>query len=337
MSTTTTESKFSPEALAKKVQALLAKANDPACSPAEAALYQDKAEAMMAQYRIDLAEAEEAGVVGGMAPKWSDAYLGDASSEWSSYYYTFASMAARHTGVRIRVRSVWNAERKVREYTALVLGFEHDVAYFNMLFTSILQGFSARLEPRYDPAQSEARNALRLRQGGMERGRIAVALGLVPQGATVNQQKAANRKVTNLIKAEAEEQGQPELAEEVLGRSFNAKTYRRSYAQGFLDTLGTRLYTMSVANRQAGLVLKSTKERVDEAWYEKFPEERPEPAKPEDFAPCKKCQAAKSGSCRDHSFRKAKEQSVNWSAVSKGRSAARTMDLGASRGGTQIG
>jgi hypothetical protein len=163
----------------------------------------------------------------------------------------------------------------------------------------------------------------------MERYRIAVALGLMEgSNGTVNEQKAANRRVTRMIKDEAKRLGKPELSEEILGRSFNAKTYRQSYAQGFLDQLYYRLQTLAMANAEGALVLKKTKEEVDEVWYQEYPNDRPTPTgEMAEYKPCEKCKKAKSGFCRDHRFRKSRDRAINWSAVEKGRTAARSMNL----------
>lgn len=317
-----TETKINIEAISFKIQMLLAKANDPAATPQEAEAYAAKAEEMMAKYRIDVSEQRERGEVT-MAPEWSEAMLGKLSSEWSGYYYSFATSAARHTGVRIKINY------RNGDYVARVLGFGHDVAFFNLMFTSIMEAFSSKLEPRFNENEFLEVNALRMRQGGMERNRIAIALGLCYASDSENVKKAANRRVTKMIKEEAARQGHPELAEEVLGRSFNAKTYRESYARGFLSQLYYRLQTLAMANADNALVLKRTKEEVDEVWYQEYPADRPAPMQASDFTPCAKCAKAKSGTCREHSFRKMPERAINWSAVEKGRTAARNLKLDA--------
>jgi len=334
MSDTNTETKFSLESIVVKVQRLLAKAADPAITPQEAALFNEKAADLMDKYRIEASEARDRGEAPSMKPEWSEAFLYYSGSEWSQYYGSFAYMAARHCGVRIRSYSKWNSEAGKREVFAKVLGFGHDVAFFNLVFTNMVQSFAAKLDPMYDPAETLGANALRLRQGGMERGRIAQAIGLGEKSdPTLNEMKARNRRVTKLIKEEAERIGLPELAEAVLGRGFNAKTYRQSYAAGFNETLYFRLLTLKSNNVEGGLVLKRTEEEVAEAWYQEYPNERPSTdPRDRDYVapePCSKCAKAKSGSCRDHSYAKPRTKPMNWDAVERGRSAARTVDLGA--------
>lgn len=317
------------EQMLKRVQDLLAKADDPACFPEESALYRDKADELMIKYRIDAATLGTTDTGEPLRPEWASVNIG-RSMEWSNYLWSFASAVARHTGVRIRVG--WAADGS--GYEALVCGFVHDVAFFELLYTNIMMAFSSRLEPRYREDESPAANALRLRQGGMERARIARVLFADNPPTTLNGQKGQNRKVTKLIKDEANRLGHPEAAEEVLGRGFNARTYRKSYAAGFYDELVSRLRHATMTSDGAGMILKSAKERVDEAWYERFPQDRPStaPVKWEDPSKdCLKCKASKRGACRDHyvpsgSYR---TPTYNYGAVSKGRSAARSVDLGA--------
>lgn len=326
------ESTFTLDSISQKIQKLLAKANDASVSPEESALFAEKAQQLMDTYRVEAAEDIEAG---GQKPEWSTIFVG-TYGEWTNHYYTFATRLARHNGVRISVD--WNGQAETPGYYGTICGFAHDVRFFDLMYTSVMSAFSSRLEPRFNPEESAEANALRLREGGMERKRIAVALGMLPQDAlrTYGQQvdlnvvKAATRKVTGLIKLRAKQLGNPTLAEEVLGRTFNAKTYRSSYADGFMDALLGRLRTLAVGSREAGLVLASAKERVNEAWYERFPEQRPQPfsGTVEPYVPCAKCAAAKSGSCRAHTYRKPREVSRNWTAVERGRDAARSVDLG---------
>jgi hypothetical protein len=331
-----TETTFTLDSISQKIQKLLAKANDPSVGPEEAALFAAKAEQLMTQYRVEAAEGIEEG---GQKPEWATIFVGPAG-EWSNHYYTIATRLARHNGIRISVK--WDGQAETRGYYGTVCGFAHDVRFFELMYTSVLSAFSARLEPRFNPDESAEANALRLREGGMERKRIAVALGMLDDLALaapdwhgrpavdLNTVKAATRKVTGLIKRRAQQLGNPALAEEVLGRTFNAKTYRSSYADGFLDALINRLRTLALGSHDAGLVLASAKERVDEAWYERFPHLRPAaPGTVEPYVPCAKCAAAKSGSCRAHTFRKTPEKARNWTAVERGRDAARSVDLGA--------
>lgn len=324
MTETTLNDKFTTEGILLKVQGLIAKADDPACTPQEAALYRDKAEAMMIKYRIDAQEAANRGEVK-MAPIWGRVYLGSqtAAGGWWHYNAGIARMAASHTGVRFVTDrgDLWD------EMYAVVVGFEHDVAFFEMLYTNMVQAFNARLAPKYSPDDSDAANALRLRQGGWERRRIAQAL--FPAAKTVNEQKGQNRQVTKLIKEEAERLGTPQVALDVLGRGFNAKTYRESYAKGFYNELWSRLWTMRSANSDAGLVLRSAKERVDEMFYERYPQQRPSTSSAAAAAPCERCKAAKSGHCRQHPVYRYKEERVNQKAYRQGQGAAREVELGA--------
>lgn len=335
MSTQTTTS----EKLAKvmeQVQLLLARADHPTTPPAEADLARSRAEILMFRYKIDTVSQPE---IATNEPSWSAFIVCETSSEWANFYSSIATLIAGHTSLRVRTKGEWKDDgtgTERRYYVAHMVGFESDVRYAEILMSSALMAFGKALEPKFDHGETHAQNALRLRRGGMERRRIALIL--FGTSETVNEQKAKNRKVTKLIKEEATRIGEPELADEVLGRGNSIKTFRESYASGFYSTLVHRLQRMAFERGQysdGAVVLASLKERVDEAFYAKFPEMRPQPVGTkvlgEPQAECLKCKAAKSGFCREHSWKRpraARQGAFSMSAYNSGSSAARKVDLG---------
>jgi hypothetical protein len=211
------------------------------------------------------------------------------------------------------------------------------------------------MEPSVDKSQSEEANAYRLRMGGMERHRIAMALW-GPQKHTMdpgmsrweagydeakkaetNEFKARNRRVTGLIKKGAVEAGQnPEV---VLGRGNSIKTFRESYASGFYWTLRNRLMNLGLNRGETdkGLVLASLERQVEEEFYGAYPNLRPSESGRDDYIPpnkdCARCKQAKAGYCRDHlylkpSTAKVRHSAFNHEASNLGSHAARTVDLG---------
>jgi hypothetical protein len=203
-----------------------------------------------------------------------------------------------------------------------------------MLITHAIAEFGKRLEPKYDPSETLAANALRLRRGGMERRRIAMQL--LGTWTTENEMTAKNRKVTALIKEEAARIGEPHLAEELLGRGNNIKTYRQSYAEAFYTTLRGRIRTfeMEASNAEQALVLASAKNAVEEAYYARYPDLRPKASlgtSADTHKDCEKCAKAKSGYCREHGWlrpRKYRDTPYSSSGARAGANAARSVDLG---------
>ena len=332
------------ERIMERVQLLLARADHPNTPPAEAEIARSQADALMFRYKIDtLTQRDES--TPSFEAKWAQVIVCEAQNEFSAHYTSIVAAILKHNQLRYKWLVDWRDDgtgTQRRYYIADFVGYPSDVAYSEILVTSALAAFGRALEPKFNYEETHAQNALRLRRGGMERHRIARIL--FGDSETVNEQKAKNRKVTRLIKEEAARIGEPHLADEVLGRGTSIKTFRESYAHGFYSTLVQRLQRMSLErgqNADGALVLASLKERVDEAFYEKYPNMRPTTTRDDrilgnDQKECAKCKAAKSGYCREHSWkrpRRARAGAFSQSAYASGSAAARRVDLGSVRKG----
>lgn len=315
--------------LIHKVQALIAKADSTQDQyPEEAAECRRLADAMMAKYRIEesmLAAAAPAGT--GLTPVWSSWSVCALGNGFKDYYRQIAASIMYHVGARgvFRYVSVDGISMVVLE----VVGYESDLRYGEMLLTSALLAFGQHLEPQVDPKLSEQVNAYRLRMAGMELRRLAVLI----RGSEANT-KGNRRALRMMVKAEAELRGDdPNI---VLGQGNNMKTFRASYAEGFSTEIYSRLLRMRyVAGEESqALVLAGRKDAVDEAFYVKYPQYRPQPrtaAIGNGRDACSKCAKAKSGFCNEHRHLRptaAKEASFNPRAYRAGGSAASTVDLG---------
>lgn len=328
----------------EQVRVLIARADHPNTPPAEAATARERADILMFRYKIDsLTAAEGEGV--GIEPVWATIPVSNAHSEFSRYYLGILREIASHCDLRMEYDSKWYLQEgddtERLWWVAQVVGYESDVAYAQMLWLASQLAFGKTLEPKFDHDETHQQNALRLRRGGMERHRIAqVLFGDQKEPDNVNEFKARNRAVTRMIKAEAARLGQPELAEQVLGRGNNIGTFRDSYASGFYSTLVRRLRLAATARGQFSdgtLVLANAKERINEAFYERFPHLRPQPVGTpvlgETQEECPRCKKAKSGYCREHSWKRpsraqSRPGAFNADAFSVGSAAARTVDLG---------
>lgn len=334
-----------------KVRGLLANADDPATTPEAAAMYRDKADALIFKYKIDLASApaEERVGTGYAKPEWRDIFFCALGNEWRNYYSGIALAIVAHVDARCVTL------RKADGYYLRVVGFGADLDYIEMLLASATLAFGKRMEPTVNKDETETANAYRLRMGGMERHRIATALW-GPQEHTMdpamsrwesgydeakkaetNEFKARNRRVTNLIKKGAVEAG--ENPDVVLGRGNSIKTFRESYAGGFYWTLRNRLMNLGLSRGETdkGLVLASLERQVEEEFYGAYPHLKPSETGRDDYVPpnrgCDKCKKAKAGYCRDHMYlkpstAKPKHSAYNDHASSLGSAAARTVDLG---------
>jgi hypothetical protein len=315
----------------RKVQALLMKANDSAATPAEAENFRAGAEALMLKYRIEetMLTAEEK-MVAGISVIWEEFPVCDVNSEFVSTYRGIASTIIAHFEIRgvYRVKDV----NGVRMHVVEVVGYESDLRFFELLFTEAALAFGKRLEPKYDRNLSDQVNAYLMRSAGMEGHRIAMAI-------YGRDDKNLRPKVRRMFEQEAILRG--EDPKPLLGRGVNVKQFRKSYAEGFDYEFYSRLHKAKFAAAQVeqGLVLASRKDQIDEAFYERYPQYRPVEVK--GYVPsgnfvghenCPKCKAAKSGYCRDHSYLKPStrryKDTTNYTALNRGRSAAREIDLG---------
>lgn len=322
----------------ERVQLLIARADHPNTPPAEAELARQRADRLMVQYKIEALTAPQQADAN--APVWSTVICGQSGSEWFHFYGAITEYAARFTGCRHNGEWIWHDDGSGTQrqfYAVHVVGFEGDVRYVEMLVSSALMAFGRLLEPKFDPNETHAENALRLRKGGMERRRIAELL--FGRWDTENQMKAYNRQVTRMIKQEADRQGTPELAEELLGRGNNIKTYRESYALSFYRTLINRMQSLArerAAFSEGTLVLADYRERIDEAFYERYPYRRPTETSNVLGNPseeCARCRKAKSGYCREHSYLKpsqarGRQRAYSHAGAVAGRTAALAVDLG---------
>lgn len=320
----------------RKVRGLITQADHPNTGPAEADAFRLKAEALMFKYRIDeamLTEAERHEM--GVSVRWLSMDVCDARSPFRTSYYEIIRALIAHMDVRadfIRTvnrhggdmllhggNEVWN--------TVDIVGFESDLVFIESMFAAAALAFGSKLEPKYDPAQTDAENCYRMRSAGMEGVRIARAVW-------------GDGKKSNCVKArKLAQQWAKQIGDD--GKAFSGhgmELYRESYAQGFVSEYRSRLYRMRASRGEVetGLVLHNRKEQIDEAFYARFPDRRPQPV-PQigeaNIKHCEKCAKAKSGYCRDHlwmrpSTAKSKVRYANDAAWSRGASAARAVDMG---------
>lgn len=338
MSTTTTQDL---EKWMRRIAALLAKADDRATGPDEAASFREKAEALMVRYRIEesmLAAAAPAGT--GLAPVWQTWHVcqyretdGRTTKEFAQEYKTIVSGVVKHVGGRcvFTATQVTDEETGLTElwWVAEVVGYESDLRYGQLLWSMAKSAFGDRLEPRVDPELSDQVNAYRLRKAGVEGRRIAMALWN-------NDAKHLRPKARKLYEAEALARG--ENPKELMGQGNSVKVYRKSYAEGFAVELWWRLERSKVeAPSDGALVLASRATGVEEAFYERYPQYRPTEsagALGDPREDCDRCKKAQSGYCNRHRYLKpkaGKDRAFNYGAFSQGKAAASTVDLGTHR------
>lgn len=344
---------FTLDDMLRKVQAMLARADHPNTPVAEAETSRRMAEAMMLKYRIDEAMLAATGGLGAsgdtLVPIWRHFVVCSTKSEFATYYRMIAQACLRHVDCEFVTKNgpAWEANEDLRGtpegeqwvYYMEAVGYESDLRIAEVLYTNAMLAFQTRLEPKYDPTLTEQVNAYLMRSAGMEGWRIAEMI----YGRT---DKSLRPKVRKMFKDEAIARGEDPSV--LLGKGNDMKGYRLSFAEGFYSTIYSRLNQMRLAQADAdsgALVLASRATNVREALYARYPKLRPVTgassySKPANHG-CPKCEKAKSGYCRDHSYLKPRSYrssgpSYNYEAAARGGAAAKAADLGATPAGRRV-
>jgi len=254
----------------RKITALLANADNEATTPEAAKIYRAKAEELLAKYRLE--EEELIAESGEILPIFREIPVTRTGAEFKNQHYWLFQFIAKHCGVRFNAD--WKSLDGQYGYVAGCVGYDVDIRLLELIFSSALLVFGQCLEPEIDPRQSDAENVYRLRSAGIPRNRIANLLW----GASMGSDGApAHGKAGRLYKEECERRG---VNAAVSGRAVNAKTYRAAYADHFTYAFNRRLAeARDAANAAVGaLVPVGRAERVEEAFYARYPNLRPKPA-----------------------------------------------------------
>lgn len=300
-----------------------------------AATYEAKAAELMVKYRIEQEETlahDEAAE----KPIQRDIDLVGMGSKYRSEYAAIWYYIARHCEIETWQEYVYTEQGY--KLVAHAVGYQTDLEYAEMLFTSARLVFQEKLEPKIDPALSDQVNVYRLRSAGLERVRIA-------QMMWGNTDKLFLARVGRLYKAECEERGEQAM---LSGRGVTGKAYREQYSQQFTVTLSNRLWSARQAASSAGggLVLHGRKERIKEAFYTFYPNQRPKPALPytDPSAGCEKCKKSKRGQCQEHYIPMGRSSAgPDYHSVAAergrmaGRAAAREVGISRSEGTKEVG
>lgn len=318
------------DAMLRKVQALLAHAEDKGNSPEAQEAYRQKAEALMFTYRIEENQIAQAGgaEAESIRPVWRKIWVCRHGSEFRQTYYTMAHYAVHHVDAEYQPTYEKSPEDGHSWLVLNAVGYEGDLRFAELLYVSMQQAFSSKMEPRFDASKSEAENAYIMRSAGMEGRRIAAAIW-------GDDSKPNRVKARKLFAQHASSIGEDPSA--LLGRGNSVATFRDSYADGFEDTMRHRLWRMRQSHGDKELVLGDRKARVKEALYEKYPNLRPSTSPAvrhgDPRANCAKCKKAASGYCRDHQYLKPRaaryvQRPHSSAGYNRGGAAARSVELG---------
>jgi hypothetical protein len=293
------------DAMMGKIAALLAKAEATQSEfPEEAKTFREKAESLMRKYRIEEEQLIRTAVSSG-APVWHTVEFG--AGAWTDELHRMFYAIAEHSGVEYHLSFKGLGQGMLAD----VVGYEIDVRLAEMIFNSARLAFLARMEPEFDPAQSTEENVYRLRGSGMDRQRVAKMVF----GQEGHQEGI---RVGKIYKAEVARRGE---VDGISGRGFNRDAYREAYADEFCLTINRRLRdARDAADSHGGaLVLPQRAERVKEALYAKYPNERPMTAEERAEAKRAREQWEKDNPEEAARRRKAAAKATRWTAADQRR------------------
>lgn len=291
---------------AQTIGHLIAMAEDEGLTEEARKSYRLKAEQLMREYRISEEEAiaRDESVAEPIELKIDLVERGAFDNPLSQRYADLWYSICRHAGVRTKVAYDYTDEDQSGKVVATAVGYEGDLKLAEFLWTAARLVFLTRIDASVNPELSDQENCYFLRNSGMKRNDIANQLW----GSAYNDGHA-HGKVQRLYLAECAKRGEKPL---VAGRGIQVSVYREAYASGFVREFGWRLQeARDAADSEGGaLVMHGRVERVNEAFYERFPQFRPmseekrakyEAETAEARNNCLKCKRRKDGTkCRDH-------------------------------------
>jgi hypothetical protein len=161
----------------RKVRALIAKAEHANTSPEEAAAASAMADKIMLRYAITEAQLEADKPEeqrGGPAVILIDT----ASDDMTGYANSIAISCAMNARCRVRNYARWNYDTQM--WQSKVYGFKSDLAYFEILYTTIRLHMVGAFSPRWDDTEGFDENVYRLHKAGLNWLDIARLIGWEP-------------------------------------------------------------------------------------------------------------------------------------------------------------
>lgn len=291
----------------------------------EADAFRKQADALMFQYRIEELSLGTPDQRANIVPIQRTMSLCALHTRFEATYRALATYCLSHVDAK---------SYPGRYEDGMILldtfGYDSDLRYAEILFTSFSLAFAGRMDVRKNPALSDQENCYLLRMAGWDGGKVALELWGIND-------KAGRSRARRLFEAEALKRGEnPKL---MLGIGNSMDNFRDSYEIGFKEEARRRLRMMRVDQASGAIVLASRREAVEELYYSKYPHMRPTDNPVGHNAlggrdTCPRCKKAKSGYCRDHAYlrpraRDYKYTPLNETGLSAGRHAAASVDLNA--------
>jgi len=260
--------------MAEKIGKLIAMSEDESLPREARSSYAEMAERLMRQYRIDEENVITTGSNTSIIPVRFHITIVEGLGKWfaaefQDEYMRIWKEIKKHAGLAGHFTWEYDEEGNARKLVAVGYGYQIDVRLAQFLWTSAHLTFATRIDTKVDPSLSDQLNCYYMRGSGMERNDIANQLW-----GSAYTDGPAHGKVQKLYLAECEARDEKPS---VGGKGFQAKRYRKAYAEGFCDQFGWRLRDArsAIDAQQGGIVLHGREDRVNEAYWAEWPDKAP--------------------------------------------------------------
>jgi Protein of unknown function (DUF2786) len=280
-----------------KVQKLIAVAEHPTTSAVEAQAFREQGDALMLKFAIDRAMLEESRPAQDRGQPITSEFALAGADGIAGWVASMLTDMAVHC--RCKVRHFTRYDRDSRQWYSTVYGFESDVRYLEIMFTTVRLHMLGILAPKVSDAESLDENAYRLHGAGYNWLEIAKMYGWIKvAGLSYEVKKALQSQRPNIDWSDREYwrnqgTGEVETNTQVGSRVKRAyerackirgekptkiaangsETYRYSACQGYISKIAIRLRQMKAASdREAGqsgaVVLASQASRLEDFFRE---------------------------------------------------------------------
>ncbi len=322
----------------RKVRLLIAKAEHPGTDSAEAGILRQKADELMLKNAIDAAalEASKPPELRGQPEILIIDLVGEGDVLHEMAY--MAALVASHCRCRIRAYSDYDSQRST--WLSKVYGYESDLRYFEIMYTTLRLHMVGALIPSWDDSQTVGENVYRFHNAGFNWVDIARMHGWrkqpqwkYPDVKTPFKHKVTGEVIPNndfgkLFKAPYLRECKARGTKLVKITPSGAKTWRRCAADGYTNRISQRLAEVAGTRDESSVgALVLRRDDLDAYFRDQNPDLFPDPV-PESERPKRRRAAA---------FR---ERPFNADAYSSGSRHADSADLGGpkfSKRRTEIG
>lgn len=260
------------------VQGLMNQAMDNNISDEERNAFLAKADEIMAKYRLDRAMFLDSNQAGTKLDGREIIVLDIPPIEFHTYIHyvsTLRSAIFRHCGCKI----------KSTAFQAKAVGYEADLDFANMLWTTVHMDFIRKLFPTWQRSLTFDENVYTLKNAGYSWPQVR-EMGLAVNARDYNgplTAENAGSKLRTAYKRWAKKLGV--VVPPGKHHSITPEKFRTSFASSYVSTVQIRLQDMKdktdkqsqeAAGEAGALALIDDEERIAAAWYEIYPEDHPD-------------------------------------------------------------